>query len=382
MPRKQNKPRADGRLMSRIYLGDGKYKYVLARTQKELDKKVLDVKIALGKGIDVMAEADSFGEWAQKWLEIKEMEVCYKRYTAYKGNIQNLEPLAHHSLTKLRPVDFQSQFNKLYRQGLSVNTLKACKCAAKQVYDLAIANRVTDFNPITAVKLPRDTEQSDRRALTEDEISWIVAPTDHRGKTPAMLMLYAGLRRGEMIALKWQNIDLNEKTLRVTHTAEMSDGKMSIKKGAKTESSVRTVDLPDILVDYLRTVERRSEFVCPNAKGKMHTETSWKRLWDSYLAELNFRFGNFPQDYEKPRSRFAPEKIPFVIPRITPHWLRHTFITMMYQSGIDVLTAKEQAGHSDISTTLEIYTHLDKTYKRREMNKLNDYIAKAQPENP
>ena len=68
-----------------------------------------------------------------------------------------------------------------------------------------------------------------------------------------------------------------------------------------------------------------------------------------------------------------------MIPRITPHWLRHTYITMLYQAGVDVLTAKEQAGHSDISTTLEIYTHLDKTYKRHQMDKLDEYIEKNSP---
>ena len=97
-------------------------------------------------------------------------------------------------------------------------------------------------------------------------------------------------------------------------------------------------------------------------------------MWDSYLNVLNFRYGNFPEGYDPPKSRFAPQKIPFVIPKITPHWLRHTFITMMYQAGVDVLTAKEQAGHADIQTTLSIYTHLDRTHKRRQMDKLDEYI--------
>ena len=62
------------------------------------------------------------------------------------------------------------------------------------------------------------------------------------------------------------------------------------------------------------------------------------------------------------------------IPKFTPHWLRHTFATLLYLSGVDVLTAKEQLGHSDIKTTLSIYTHLDATYKRRSMNKLDTYL--------
>ncbi|MDR2571583.1 MAG: tyrosine-type recombinase/integrase [Oscillospiraceae bacterium] len=67
--------------------------------------------------------------------------------------------------------------------------------------------------------------------------------------------------------------------------------------------------------------------------------------------------------------------VPFVIPRITPHWLRHTYATMLYFAGVDVLTAKEQLGHTDAQTTLGIYTHLDKTHKRKAMSKLDEYLS-------
>lgn len=73
-------------------------------------------------------------------------------------------------------------------------------------------------------------------------------------------------------------------------------------------------------------------------------------------------------------SKYAPIEKPFLIPHITPHWLRHTFITLMYLAGVDVLTAKEQAGHADIKTTMAIYTHLDEKYKKKSINKLDEYL--------
>lgn len=66
-----------------------------------------------------------------------------------------------------------------------------------------------------------------------------------------------------------------------------------------------------------------------------------------------------------------------MIPRITAHCLRHTFASMLYMAGVDILTAKEQLGHANISTTLEIYTHLDKQFKRKSMNKLDNYLDDA-----
>lgn len=147
--------------------------------------------------------------------------------------------------------------------------------------------------------------------------------------------------------------------------------------------------IPEKLITYLREVQHSSSlYVCPSASGTMLSDSGWKRLWDSYIAELNYRYGDFSgvvvpnkqgqlQKFQKPTSRFAPVKILIVIEPFTAHYLRHTYITMLYFAGVDLLTAKEQAGHADIQTTMQIYTHLDKLHKQRQINKLNDYLSGA-----
>lgn len=169
----------------------------------------------------------------------------------------------------------------------------------------------------------------------------------------------------------------------------MINGKSVVKDCTKTAAGMRTVYIPQVLAEYLAAEPRNNSLlVCPNASGGMMSESAYKRLWDSYLAELNFKFGDFSnvlvpneqsgkmEQYNKPKSRFAPPKIPFVIPRITAHMLRHTFITLMYIAGVDLLTAKEQAGHADVQTTMEIYTHLDSIYKSKQIEKLDEYLSK------
>lgn len=108
----------------------------------------------------------------------------------------------------------------------------------------------------------------------------------------------------------------------------------------------------------------------------MLSEIAWKRLWESYIKDLNIKYGDFNDSIQgKPKSKCQPGGVPIVIPHFTAHWLRHTFATMLYFAGIDILTAKEQLGHSDIKTTLEIYTHLDSQYKRKSMEKLDIYLS-------
>ena len=203
-----------------------------------------------------------------------------------------------------------------------------------------------------------------------------------------MIMMYAGLRRGELLALTWKDIDLQNRTITINKSVEIINGKSYLKHSTKTEASTRIVYIPNVLAEYLASQDHgNSLIVCPDAKGNMMSESAWKRLWDSYLYELNFNFGDFSAvtirdnttgkltSFQKPNSRFAPVKIPMVIPRFTAHWLRHTFITMMYFAGVDVLTAKEQAGHADIQTTMEIYTHLDGIHKEKQINKLDEYLS-------
>lgn len=383
MPKK-NQKRSDGRLQSKIYLGGGKYKYVYASTQKELNKKIDEVKLKIGKGIDVTADRDTFGEWAERWLKLKKSEVSNGRYNTYTYRVQNLTTLERINISKIRTADLQDIIIDMADRGYALKTIKDTRNAASQIFKLAIDNRVIDYNPAASVRLPSEAPRTDRRALTREEQQWII-DTPHRAQRAAMIMMFAGLRRGELIPLLWTDIDLENKTISVTKSVEIINGQSVVKDGAKTEAGVRTIYIPQVLADFLANEQRGNNMlVCPSAKGQLMSDSGWKRMWDSYLAELNFKYGDFSGilvknkcgemvQYQKPKSRFAPDKIPFVIPRITAHWLRHTFITLMYLAGVDVLTAKEQAGHADVQTTMSIYTHLDGIHKKKQINKLDEY---------
>lgn len=384
----KNTKRKDGRLQSKVYIGNGKYKYVYASTNKELTQRVQELKLQIGKGIDITAERDTFDEWAQRWLRQKKTTLSAGRYNICTYRLNNLGAIQHIPITKIRTSDIQDIIYDMFDKGTSKYILNEVKNTAKQVFQLAINNRVMDYNPAEAVEIPKTAPTESRRALTKEEQEWIAAPTDHRAHRMAMIMMYAGLRRGEVIPLLWSDIDLSARTISVNKAVEIIGGKSVVKESTKTAAGMRIVYIPQILADFLANEPKNNNLlVCPDANGRMMSESAYKRLWDSYLAELNFKFGDFSgiiipnkengklEPYRKPKSRFAPQKIPFVIPRITAHMLRHTFITLMYFAGVDLLTAKEQAGHNDVKTTMEIYTHLDNIHKSKQMSKLDDYLS-------
>jgi integrase len=384
----RNAVRKDGLIQVQIYLGRNengkrKYKTVYGRTQREADDKATQVKVALRKGLNVGAEHETFGVWAGRWLQVKSAEVSAACCVMYKSAVKHLNGyLEYAEIAKVRTIDIQGIISDLAARNpntgkpASKRTLNIIKGTAAQIMQLAIDNRVMDYNPAQPVKVPNVRQEKTRRALTEREQLWI-EELPHRARRAAVIMMYAGLRRGELIALTWSDIDLNARTISVNKSVEVIGGAFALKHTAKTDAGTRIIDIPQKLVDFLKTEKREGLHVCISAKGTTHTPSSWDRMWDSYLADLNMKYGDFSPFVKRPKSKFDPAGVPFAIPKITPHWLRHTFCTLLYLAGVDVLTAMKQMGHADIKTTMQIYMHLDAKHKRRAMNRLDDYLNNA-----
>lgn len=383
MPKKKNTKRSDGRIAVQVYLGKDengkrKYKTVYGSTQKEADEKAREIKTRLGKGLDISAADDSFCVWCERWLASKKRDIGNSQYLSYVGYTNHLKSaLNGMPLKDIKLYNIQSVIDDLYEYNpntgspSSKKTLTDIKNTAVQIFDFAIDNRVIDYNPAKSVKIPKNAEKKTRRALTPDEQTYI-RNTQHRMQTAAMIMLYAGLRRGEVIPLLWSDVNLKNKTITVNKAVDLSDGKPVV-KSTKTKSGKRVVVIPSVLSDYLALCKKENILVCPSLNGEMYTATSWKTSWNSYLYDLDILYGKLPQKKSKYDNRFPG----ITMSRITPHMLRHTFCTNMYLAGVDILTAQHQMGHADIKTTLSIYTHISDDFAKDEMNKMDEYYNNA-----
>lgn len=384
MAKSRVKKRPDGRYVMQIYIGmvDGKRKYksVYGTTPKEVERKAQEVRIMLGKGMDVAAMRDTVQDWAERMINIKAAKgISASQIRNYKNYIAHLSSISNMPITEVRPVHIQDIIDSLAkphngRNGLAKKTLIQIRNTALQIFEVARENRVTEYNPAQYVVIPQDSTQKFRGALTAEQQSWI-RNTPHRAQRAAMIMMYSGLRRGEVTALTWSDIDLTAGKISVTKSVEMINGRPKIKP-PKTAAGNRIVLIPNILVDFLRE-EKRTEnplclYVVHTVHGDMMTNQAWRSLWESYITDLNIKYG-----YDGKANKYSPCKLQLRIPYFTPHWLRHTFASLLYFSGVDVLTARDQMGHSDIKTTLEIYTHLDQKYKMHHMDKLNSFLNNA-----
>lgn len=386
--------------------GKAKHKHIRANSERELKKKVAEVKAGVAAGKDVYTRA-LFGVWADKWLNEykKPSGISTGTLTQYKSAITHLNRYFEFTeLKRIKLADFQCAINELAENNPNTNKPMSKASLENLVKVAAAVCRYARSNDIAGspdffkeISITRNAPVNKRRALTEQEQEYILQ-FEHRAKPAAMIMMFSGLRRGELLPLLWSDIDLKNGFISVNKSVVFNGNQPTVKQGGKSVNAVRTVPIPQVLIDYLTEYKASSRIisplVCVNASGKMHTKTSFRKMWDGYIFDLNIKYGysgieskrNLLQylkkiikgDNQKKRidkmlncdsltdeeiTKYikynAKELIPLRIEPFTPHYLRHTFATLLYLQNVDVVTAKQYLGHSDIQTTVNIYTDLE-----------------------
>lgn len=378
------KKRADGRYCKQIYIGtvDGKRKYksFYATTLKEANRLAAEYKAAIGRGLDPRAGARTVEGLLDNLISVKKAQGVGASWARSLEIYKNhFSPIFQVPADQLRAGDVQGVLNRLAGSGLSHTTLAQIAGTIKAAYDLAIPE-IVQYNPCKKVVVPAGRPKQPRGWLDKERQRWVIE-TPHRAQRAAMLMMLSGLRRGEATALTWADVDLDARTISVTKSWDFAAGCV---KGPKTTAGERVVHIPQLLVDYLRA-EREQDphtlYVVHTASGGRMTDTSWRRLWASYMSDLNVKYG-----YHGLASKFAARKkgedgkeqgaLPIIICTFTPHELRHTFCTLLFEAGVDVITARDQMGHSSVQVTQEIYTHLGKDAKSQKMTALDVHLKK------
>lgn len=373
------KKRADGRYVTQIYLGrdeNGKkqYKSVYAKSLPALKEKEAEIRRQLGMGVDLLSQRDSFTTWADDWLRLKETEgITSRQMDNYRHAVKVWkDELQGYEIGQVRTDDIE----RVLVNGYSQRTVNLYRSTIRQIMRRAVG-RVIPTNPEEQVHLSAvGRKEESRRALTAEEQQWIW-DTPHRAQAVAVIMMLSGLRRGELAALTWNDVDLKARTITVNKVMEYdSNGVPTLRHVTKSAAGMRVVDIPQKLADYMAQMPRDNVLVIHTVEGRVMTTSAWVKLWRSYMRELNIKYGErTPADLERLNSsKPGPKVLDMTIPPITLHWLRHTFCTLLYLSGVDVVQACAQMGHADVSTTLRIYTHLDSIHKRKSVDKLDEYL--------
>ncbi len=355
------KQRKDGRYCINVYLGkvDGKpkYKSVMGKTPAEVNKKAAELRVKYGLGVN-LSDSKSFNIWAERYLAQVEQTATADWYKLQctRAKVWQDE-FGDISVEKILPADCQDILNDIAksnpyfpRKTTAYKTLVMYRDILINIFDYCLQNRILTFNPANYLVIPKTANKGKRNAITDAEIK-AIWNTDHVLRTACLISIYCGLRRGEIAALTWNDIDLKNNVINVNKAVNPKDNTIKL---PKTAAGIRSVPIPEPLRVYLGTVKKDGILVLSN-EGRQFTNNDWQVKWDSLCNQI-YREQGIDLD-------------------ATFHCLRHTYCTLLYEAGIGALEAKDLMGHSDIQTTLGIYTHLDKTKRNKSIAKLNDYLS-------
>lgn len=276
-------------------------------------------------------------------------------------------------LTEVGAPEINRVLMRLAAQGFSAKTVKAYRSMYKQIFDFAIVKGLTLYNPVSSVSTPRGLPRNTRDAPSDEVIARIKAnaTTAHFGLFP-LFLIYTGFRRGEALAVQWQDIDFEARTIRCTKTVEQIDNKAYI-KAPKTAAGVRTVPLLDGLAAVLKRPRdaKQTDYIFSGPEPM--TANRYTQEWLLWCRDAGF-VERRPE--KRGRGKDGTPRVTMgEFPTLTAHQLRHGYATILYEAGIDELTAKELLGHADISTTHAIYTHLRQGKRDEAVKALNEKFS-------
>ena len=368
--------RKDGRWEGRYTAGHdpetGKaiYKNVLGRSQAEVKEKL---KQAIGEtqALDITkAGKYTVGEWMEVWFQdYAKIKVRPSSHQTYQGYIQNhIRPnIGDIPLEKLTSLDLQKLYKKLLTtgrvdrleakrqpKGLSAKTVRNIHQILSSALKLAQEQRLILANPAEGCALPRVEHQEMKTLTTVQLASFFREARDSGVFELYYLELATGLRRGELLGLKWEDIDLDRGDLRVRRQVSRINGEV-VEAPLKTKNAYRTLPLAEDTVSVLKEQRKKvgnSPWVFPSPNGGPISPDSVLHMLHRVLKRAG-------------------------LPKVRFHDLRHTFATLALQNGVDVKTVSGMLGHFSAGFTLDTYAHITSAAQRQAAQTMRSVLSET-----
>ena len=325
------------------------------------EKEALDKRRAYQRMVENGLREESLGmtvqKYALKWLPANKVDVRDQTYNGYASMINALcARIGYKRIADVVPMDIKEFFSEEYKD-YSDSHIRHAKNLFTAMFDGAVDDGLCVKNPCRAkTAQPHKGTVGSHRAITEEEVN-LINNTPHRMRPLAMLMLYAGLRRGEALGINVdRDVDFDRMEITVNGAVHFERGNVPVyTNSGKTASAIRTIPLFLPLRSALADVKG---IVVLSTKGQPMTDRAFRHGWDCYMKAL---------------SDAAGHEI-----KIRPHDLRHTFCTFLCFSEVDLKTAMLWMGHSDESMILKIYDHISPERVKKEAQKVQKMLLGSQ----
>ena len=365
--------RKDGRWEGRFTAGTdpetGKqiFKNVLGKTQTEVKEKLKKALVEAGQVDFTKSGQYTVGTWMDTWFEnVAKIKVRPSSHQTYKGYIDNhIKPnIGNIPLEKLTTMDLQKFYRKLLTKGrverieskeqpkgLSAKTVRNINQVISSAMDLAVAQKIILANPTNACELPK-VEHLEMQTIPAEQLQ---AFLDEARATGVYEMYYielaTGLRRGELLGLKWSDIDWKNGIIKVRRQVARVNGEI-VEAPLKTKNSYRAVSISPQAIEVLRDQKRKTNdtYVFPSPNGGPISPDSVNNMLKRVLERAG-------------------------IPKVRFHDLRHTFATIALQNGVDIKTVSGMLGHFSAGFTLDTYAHVTTSAQKEAAQTIGNILS-------
>ncbi len=332
--------RKDGRWQERLtYEVNGapqKPRYFYGKTKKEVLAKISDFKAQLASG-------RIFEVVAWEWLD--QADISEKTEQTYRTVVTQL--CSHFGKTPTRqisPADVAAFVKAISDGRYARRTVQMRADLLRMIFDHAIFKGDASVNPAATIKLSKRLRVEHRQLAPDSSIQAI---RDHVGDDFglfAFFLLHTGLRPGELLGLRWEDVDLDARLIHVRRAVSYPSNQPLI-KDPKTEAGTRDVILLDALAAKLTPGDG---YIFGGEKPL--TKTQYRKRWETYVATAGVT--------------------------AIPYQLRHEFATICFDAGLDAKDTQHLMGHASITTTRNVYTHIRESREQISAQKLNDYVSR------
>ena len=356
---------------TRIKDADGKLVALYARTPEELYNKET-IALEQIENATFHRKTPTVAEYCEKWLLMQSVHVRTTTLTDYTSKVRRhiIAELGDKRMGEVSLDDIQLALVSVSKKSASV--YKSVVILYKSIFRAAKESRIIDNNPtIYLTTKGGGVPQKDKAALTDEQVERLLDAVEGLPTYVfVMLGLYAGLRREEILALKWDSVylDGNFPYLTVRRAWHTENNRPVILEELKTKAAERNIPLPTCLAECLKETKENStsEYVVPNRDGDPLSYTQFKRLWQ-YVVTRTVKERSY---YRYEDGKWVKHTVTPVLGEkaahngnvvysldfeVTPHQLRHTYITNLIHSSVDPKTVQYLAGHESSKITMDIY---------------------------
>lgn len=334
--------RKDGRWQEQLTVtenGRKKTKYFYGSTKQELLHKIAAYQQTAAVGPPFSAVADA-------WWEEKEREVADGTVKSYLAALSRARAwFGDTPVAQITPADVRRFMSDYVAQNHPARkTAVTQRQIVRNIMAYAFRQGYITANPVQDIELPRNLAKTPRELPSDAEIRAAVSGWDQPFGMFALFLAYTGLRRGELLALTWEDVDLEHSCIHVTKSLyyQHGTGKPCI-KAPKTAKGTRTVPLLNALRVHLRP---GTGLIFPSAHGGYMRDKAFRANWQRFQQAAGVT--------------------------CTPHQLRHAFATMLFDADVPAKDAQDILGHAQLSTTQDIYTHIRETRREKLRSQLAD----------